>query len=81
MNAIELRARRNRVHLRLVAYRPSLEPLPEGHLRVVVQVVDRGRPVAEDPLCIGALSPLGLASYIHQSRMDGWEITPWERSH
>lgn len=81
MTALAYRARRNQVDLRLVAYRPSLEPLPEGHLRVVVQVVHHGRPIAEDPLHIEIMAPLDLARALHISRFDGWDIQPWERSH
>lgn len=81
MNALTLRARRGKVHLRLVAYHPSLEPMPEDQLRVVVQVVDHGRPIAEDPLHIETMPTLALAQAIHQSRLEGWDITPWERSH
>jgi hypothetical protein len=80
MTDLSYRLRRNRVHLRLVAYHPSLEPIPEDHLRVVVQVVQNGRPIAEDPLHIENTTPLFLAREIHQARMEGWEVTPWERS-
>lgn len=81
MSALAYHARRNRVHLRLVAYTPSHEPVPEGHLKVVVQAVERGRPIAEDPLHIEAMTPLGLARAIHLSRNEGWDITPWETFH
>ena len=81
MNALTLRARRNQIHLRLVAYHPSLYPMPDDHLRVVVQVVSHGRPIAEDPIHIESMPTLQLARVIHQSRMEGWDITPWEKSH
>ncbi len=81
MTPLAYRLRRNRVHLRLVAYRPSLEPVPEGQLRVVLQVVDHGRPVAEDPLHVENTTPLLLARELHLARNEGWEVTPWERSH
>lgn len=81
MNALAYRLRRNRVHLRLVAYHPSLEPLPDDQLRVVVQVVKNGRPIAEDPLHVENTTALFLAREIHMARNEGWEVTPWERSH
>ncbi len=81
MTALSYRARRGQVDLRLVAYRPSLEPMPEGELRVVVQVVERGKPIAEDPIHIENMAPLELARALHLSRFDGWDIQPWERSH
>ena len=81
MTALAYRARRNQVDLRLVAYQPIHEPVPEGHLKVVVQVVNRGRPIAEDPIHIETMAPLDLARALHISRFDGWDIQPWERSH
>lgn len=81
MTALAYRARKGRIDLRLVAYRPALEPLPEGHLRVVVQAVERGKPIAEDPLHTENMGPLELAKALHISRFDGWDIEPWERSH
>jgi hypothetical protein len=81
MNALAYRARLNRIDLRLVAYRPAHEPMPDDHLRLVVQVVERGRPIAEDPLLTQEVSTLDLAWFIHNSRMEGWDIQPWERSH
>lgn len=81
MNALAYRARRNQVDLRILAYRPSLEPLPEGHLRVVVQVVDHGRPIAEDPILVFTEPALHLDDFISSSRAEGWDIQPWERSH
>ncbi len=81
MTALAYRARRGGVDLRLVAYRPALEPLPAGELRVVVQVVEHGKPIAEDPLHIENMAPLDLARALHISRFDGWDIQPWERSH
>lgn len=81
MSALAYSARRNRIHLRLVAYAPAHEPIPEGHLKVVVQAVNHGRPVAEDPLHIEAMTPLGLAHALHISRNEGWDIEPWENTH
>lgn len=81
MSALAYRLQRNRVHLRLVAYRPAMEPLPEDQLRVVLQVVDHGRPIAEDPLHIENTTPLLLAHELHMARNEGWDISPWDRSH
>lgn len=81
MTPLTYSARRGRVHLRLVAYEPAHEPVPEGTLRVVVQAVDRGRPIAEDPLHTENMTPLDLAGALHISRFDGWDIQPWGRSH
>lgn len=81
MTALSYRARRNQVDLRLVVYKPAHEPVPEGHMKVVVQVVERGRPIAEDPIHTETMPELDLARAIHISRFDGWDIQPWERSH
>lgn len=81
MSALSYSLRRNRVHMRLVAYRPAHEPIPEGHLRVVLQVVEHGRPIAEDPLHVENTTPLLLAHELSMARWEGWEVEPWERSH
>jgi hypothetical protein len=54
--------------------------MPDDHLRLVVQVVERGRPIAEDPLLTQEVPILDLARFIHNSRMEGWDIQPWGRS-
>ena len=79
--ALAYSARRGRIHLRLVAYHPSMEPMPDDHLRVVVQVVEKGRPVAEDPIHTENMLALALARALHLSRNDGWEIEPWKPGH
>ena len=78
MNTLSYRARKNSVHLRIVAYHPSMEPMPDDHLRVVFQVVERGRPIAEDPVFEENASALCLARELHLMREEGWEIEPWE---
>lgn len=80
MTSLAYHATNGRVHLRLVAYPPRLEPVPAGHLRVVVQAVENGAPIAEDPLHIETMPPLDLARALHISRFEGWELTPWEMS-
>lgn len=47
-------------------------------MRVVLQSVEHGRPIAEDPLHVEITTPLFLAREIHQARMEGWDIHPWE---
>lgn len=78
MTALSYRARKDGYDLRLVAYRPALEPCPADHLRVVVQVVEQGRPIAEDPLHIEVMPVLDLARALHISRNEGWDLQPWE---
>ena len=77
MAALSYRSTKGRVTLRLVAYRPQLEPVPEGCLRVVVQAVEHGQPIAEDPIHVENMLPLDLARALHISRFDGWELVPW----
>ncbi len=81
MSALAYRARKDRIDLRIVAYRPKHEPMPEGHLKVVVQAVQDGQPVAEDPLHVEAMAPLDLARALHLSRNEGWDLQPWEDRH
>ena len=77
MTALSYLATKGRVTLRLVAYQPKLEPVPEGCLRVVVQVVEHGQPIAEDPVHVENMPVLDLARALHLSRFDGWELAPW----
>ena len=77
MGALAYRAARGRIQLRIVAYRPRLDPVPSGHLRVVVQMVDEDQPIAEDPLHIEIMSLLELARALHLSRFEGWDLEPW----
>ena len=76
---IAYRARRGRVTVRIVAYRPSLAPVPEDHLKVIIQAVDHGQPIAEDPLVEETASPLALARELHLMRCEGWELE-WEQA-
>jgi hypothetical protein len=78
MTAIAYSAKRDRIHLRVVAYHPSMEPMPDDHLRVVVQVVEHGRPIAVDPIHTEQMSALEFARAMHISRNEGWEVEPWE---
>lgn len=69
-------ARKGPVHLRLVAYHHP--PMPEDHLKVVVQVVDRSQPIAEDPIHTETMPALDLACALSISRNEGWDLQPWE---
>lgn len=73
----EFSACRAGVHLRLVAYTPSCVPVPAGHLRVIVQVVVAGQPVAEDPLHIELMPAEDFDNALEISKAEGWEIRPW----
>lgn len=75
---IAYRATKGRATVRLIAYRPELMPLPEGHLRVVIQAVEYGRPIAEDPIHVEIVPVLCLARELHLMRCEGWE-TKWEQ--
>lgn len=77
--AYNLRCRRGNIHLRLLAYLPEREPVPEGHLYAVVQVVGQdGEPVAEDPLHTEVIPETELRQGLELSRRDGWRIRPWK---
>lgn len=75
----EFSARRGRVHLRMVAYAPVYEPVPEGHLRVVVQVVEGGEPITEDPIHVEVLPESEFNQALEKSAREGWEIRPWKK--
>lgn len=75
---IAYHATKGGIHLRVLAYKPALEPVPDGCLRVVIQVVEQGRPIAEDPIHTETLPILELARVMHISRNDGWEFAPWK---
>ena len=77
MSALAYRATLGRIQLRIVAYRPKLDPVPPDHLRVVVQAVEDGHPLAEDPLHIETMPILALARALHISRFEGWVLEPW----
>lgn len=74
---IAYRAHKGRATVRIVAYRPALTPLPGDNLKVVIQAVDHGVPIAEDPLIEEAATPLDLARELHLMRNEGWEVE-WE---
>ena len=74
---IDLLCTRHGVHLRLLAYVPAREPVPEGCLRAVLQVVVDGAPIAEDPLLIEILPATELSHCIEISRSEGWTLAPW----
>lgn len=76
--AYDLHCRQGAVHLRLLAYLPEREPVPEGCLRAVVQVVaDDGRPIAEDPIHTEVLPETELRQGLALSQRDGWVLEPW----
>lgn len=65
------------IKLRLVAYRPVREPLPEGHIRVVVQAIEGSEPITEDPVHTENLPSEDFEAGLSISRREGWDITPW----
>jgi hypothetical protein len=67
-----------RVTLRLLAYAEYHHPL-DGKQRFVVQVIDSGEPVAEDPIFEGRVTPDEIAEFIEASIDDGWRIAKQER--
>lgn len=67
-------ASRGRVTVRILAYRPKLQDIAEGHLKVVIQAVEDKVPIAEDPLHTEIASTLDLARELHMMRNEGWEI-------
>lgn len=73
----EYLAQMGRIRIRLVAYRPMKEPLPEGYIRVVVQAVDAGEPIVEDPVYTENLPRDLFESGLNLSRQEGWDIQPW----
>jgi len=75
----EFSARKAGIHLRMVAYTPAYEPVPDGHLRVVVQVVVDGEPITEDPLHIEVMPEGDFDQALQVSTQEGWDIRPWEK--
>lgn len=71
---IDYKCTKGRCSVRFLAYRPSNEPMPDGNLRVVVQAVENGAPIAEDPLHVENTEPIYLARELHLMRNEGWEI-------
>lgn len=63
--------------LRIHAYHPKLEPIPERHLKVSVQAVIDGIPNAEKPLHVEHMLPSDLANALWISQAQGWEIRDW----
>lgn len=76
---IAYRATKGRATVRIMAYRPSLDPIPDDHLRVVIQAVAHGHPIAEDPLHVETAPILCLAREIHLMRCEGWDLK-WEQA-
>ena len=74
---ISLRAQKDRFDLRLLAYTPKHEPVPEGTMKVSVQVIDHGHLIPE-PIHTEAMTSLELAQVVHLSRMEGWTVEPWK---
>lgn len=60
------------VHLRIVAYHPCA--MPGTDLKVVIQVVEGGHPIAEDPITEAYLDPLELLAYLSESIREGWDV-------
>lgn len=65
------------IRLRLVAYTPARVPVPEGHVRVVVQVVVDDAPIAEDPIHIETMPAEAFDLALALSVAEGWVIRPW----
>ena len=72
---IAYHARKDRIHLRIVAQ--HLKSEPGDDLKVVVQAVEHGRPIAEDPLHTERMTPLGLVAALSISMAEGWDVEPW----
>lgn len=72
---IAYRATLGRVNLRIVAYHHP--PMPDNHLKVVVQVVDGPILLAEDPIHTETMHELDLARALHLSLCEGWDLKPW----
>lgn len=75
---IDLSCTRGAVRLRLLAYTPAKEPVPEGSARAVVQAVTGGLPIAEDPLHIEIIPETELLQGLEISRAEGWALEPWK---
>lgn len=72
---IAYHARKGRIHLRIVAQHIQSEPGED--LKVVVQAVEHGRPIPEDPLHVERMTPLDLAVALSISRNEGWDLEAW----
>lgn len=68
-------ARKGRIHLRIVAQ--HIQDDPGDALKVVVQAVDRGRPIVGSPIHTERMAPLDLAAALSISRAQGWDLEPW----
>lgn len=77
---IAYQARRGRIHLRVLAYIPARYERTDL-LKVVLQVMEAGRPIAEDPIHTEWMTALDLAVALSISRAEGWDITPCNLPH
>ncbi len=73
MIPIDYLCRKGRASVRVLAYRPFNEPMPDDCFRVVVQAMQSGKPIAEDPLHVENCHALDLARELHLMRNEGWE--------
>lgn len=72
---LDYTASKGRANVRIIAYRPKLQDVPEDSLKVVIQAVDGNEPIAEDPLYSDVAPILDLAREMHLMRNEGWEFT------
>ena len=73
---IEYLCHKGKATVRILAYKPYAEPMPDDCLRVVIQAMENGQPIAEDPLHEENAPILFLARELHLMRDEGWE-TCW----
>lgn len=73
---LDYTARKGRAKVRIIAYKPKLQDVPQDSLKVVIQATENGEPIAEDPLYSDVASVLDLAREMHLMRNEGWEFTP-----
>ena len=64
-----------RVHLRLVCYMPSAM-LDRGLWKCVLQVVERGKPLAEHPIEEHWFNAVERNQWIEEQKTDGWTFEP-----
>ena len=62
-----------KVELRLLAYRPTHSNLNHDQVKVVLQSVDHGQPIAEDPIATEVMTVMDLCQILHRDLCDGWE--------
>lgn len=70
---IDYRCTRGRAVVRVLAYHPANEPMPDDCLHVVIQAMNGKEPIAEDPLHVEDCRVLDLARELHLMRNEGWE--------